>query len=100
MKFETSYIETVLINMVKYENFDVHLVANIQAHLYNLRDLNFILNFKTANQLLLKLDNTGLGIYIGNYYDRINRENIDKTKLSIFQTIELLKTNIRLHNND
>lgn len=90
MKFETSYIETVLINVVKYENFYMHLVANIQAHLYNLRDINFVLDFKTANELLLKLDNKGLETYIGNYYDRINLENIDKTELSISQIIKFL----------
>lgn len=92
LKFHTLYIETILINIVKYDNFDMHLVANIQALLFNLRDINFVLDFHTANELLLKLDKKGLETYIVNYYDRIDQENINKTKLCISQIIKLLNS--------
>lgn len=96
IQFETTYIESVLSNMIKYESFNKELAAYINAYLYNLRDINFYLDFHTANELIGKLNSDqNIESLISSYYDKLNDEYITKTELINLHIVKLLEIELK-----
>jgi hypothetical protein len=88
-QFNLSVLETILLQTIEYKKYNHEVVAVLTSYLNQIRNINYLLDFRNAGLTLNLLDNKKDRINaIEDYFNHLDSEYINKTRPSI-STIRL-----------
>jgi len=95
MQFDLSITEQCLSNIIEYKKFNHGLVALLTSYQNQIRDINFYLDFKNANEVLInQKDAQDIDSRIEDYFNVLKNEYIDKTQPAISDIRRLIENEL------
>jgi len=96
MQFNLALIENGLNQIIEYKSFNQNLVVLTTSYLNNLRDINYFLEFSTANKVLQnQSDKSNIENQIKGYFETLKTEYINKTLPVIPDLMSLIEKEIK-----
>ena len=89
-------METSLIKIIEYKNYNYELLALLTSYLNQLRDINYFLDFRTTNELLNKSEPIiNRGEIISAYFTTFEEQYINKTKPVISDIRKIIENELK-----
>lgn len=96
MQFNLSIIETGLLKAIDYKYYNHEIVAFVTSYLNQIRDINYYLDFRSANDLMLNLnDKQEIEQRIADYFDVLINEYINRTQPVISNIRKLIENELK-----
>jgi len=101
MQFNLSIIETGLLKVIDYKYYDYRIVALLTSYLNQIRDINYFLDFKNANELIHNFnDKHEIEQRIADYFNVLNNEYVNKTQPVISDIRKLIENELKDYPNE
>lgn len=96
MAFNLTIVETCLLKIIDYKYYNHKIVVLLTSYLNQIRDINFYLDFKNANDLLKNInDKKEIEQRISDYFNVLNKEYMDKTQPVISKIRILIENELK-----
>lgn len=95
MQFDLSVTEQCLSKIIDYKQFNHGLVALLTSYQNQIRDINFYLDFKNANEVLINQQDTqDIDSRIEDYFNVLKSEYINRTQSAISDIRKLIESEL------